>query len=227
MTETSDLLAIYPRFKTFLAVDLEGNGASPPEAIEIAAVHFCELALKNVQSWRIKPEQAITQFARRIHGISNKDVEHAPQFCDVAVDVERTLNDKILVIHNAHVDLDVLTRQLPHWRPAQVVDTLKLARALFPELASHALQALITHFQLEETTHLGDYGKSHNATYDAVGAGLVLIECLERAQSRKLNENVVFDQGAHKREAVQTRNHGSTLNRQNDLFGWSQSQTRR
>jgi exodeoxyribonuclease X len=218
----TDLLDAYPLFKNFLAVDLEGNGATPPEAVEIAVARFTDLMPQEVKTWRVKPVQPITARVRRIHGISNKDVDRAPPFGAVAEDVKRTLAAELLIIHNAHVDLDVLTRQLPCWRPGRIIDTLKLTRALFRDLSSHALPALVLHFQLDASR----YGVSHNASYDAVCAGLVLARSLELALSQRLRQDTVISQGEHKSETVQARHHGDAFDRQDDLFGWSQGQTR-
>jgi hypothetical protein len=54
----------------------------------------------------------------------------------------------VVVAHNAGIDLDVLTRELPGWQPAVVVDTLKLARHRARGQASYRLGALVEAFDL-------------------------------------------------------------------------------
>ncbi len=71
-----------------------------------------------------------------------------------------------MVAHNAHVDLDVLTRELPGWQPAAVVDTLKLARARLPGQPSYRLGALVDALDLARNLPTGL--RPHRAAYDAL-----------------------------------------------------------
>ncbi len=71
-----------------------------------------------------------------------------------------------MVAHNAHVDLDVLTREMPGWQPAAVVDTLKLARARLPGQTSYRLGALVDAFDLARG--LPTALRPHRAAYDAL-----------------------------------------------------------
>jgi len=77
-------------------------------------------------SWLVKPPRPITYFATSIHGISGKDVASAPAFAYIEHEVRRALADRVLVAHNAHVDVAVLRRELDGWDAPEVFDTLKL-----------------------------------------------------------------------------------------------------
>lgn len=102
-----------------------------------------------------KPKSSITPESSAIHNITNKDVADFPNceellsyFCD-------KVNNKILVIHNASFDYDVIKNQSEklygenRFKPLVVIDTLYLSRALLPERKSHKLQVLKYLFDLD------------------------------------------------------------------------------
>ena len=57
------------------------------------------------------------------------------------------MNAPAIVAHNAHVDVDVLRRELRGWETPEVFDTLKLARRLVPGQRSYKLGALVDGLQ--------------------------------------------------------------------------------
>jgi DNA polymerase-3 subunit epsilon/exodeoxyribonuclease X len=71
------------------------------------------------------------------------------------------------------VDLQVLHRKLPDWRPAQVIDTLRLARTLLPSAGSHRLMALAGELGLNPAA--AERSQPHRAAYDALLAAHLLM----------------------------------------------------
>ncbi|MFJ9782604.1 exonuclease domain-containing protein [Amycolatopsis sp. NPDC101161] len=67
---------------SYVVVDVEGNGHQPPDLVELAAVSIVAGVVGVPRSWLVKPDQPISQFARRIHGITNEQVADAPVFGD-------------------------------------------------------------------------------------------------------------------------------------------------
>jgi exodeoxyribonuclease X len=151
---------------TYVVLDVEGNGQRPPDLVELAAVPIVGGVIGEPVSWLLKPERPITPMARRIHGITNEAVAEAPAFAAVRDEVVGALEADALVAHNAHVDLDVLTRTLGDWKPSEVFDTLKLARRLLPDAGSYKLGSLVEAFQLAAGLPAGL--TPHRATYDAL-----------------------------------------------------------
>lgn len=170
-TEVPDIL----HGKAIAVVDVEGNGRIPPEIIEIAVV-LVSGALVNadgVQSWLVRPQNPITPIVtRKVHGIGNSDVEGCPQWTAVSPAVAQALDGRILVAHNAIVERRVLSEHLPDWQPPMVLDTLRLARALWPGLPGYGLDKLIEHAKLD-TTAMQEQGY-HRAGYDAWAAWQLL-----------------------------------------------------
>lgn len=151
-------------------VDVEGNGHSPPDLVELAIAPFPVETGNEPSSWLIKPPNPITWQAKRVHGIGNTKVKSAPTWDEIRVDVEQQLIGKWFVAHNASVDYGVMKRHLPQWAPLGVIDTLKLARHVYPDAQSHSLSALLTLTGLDSEIS----GELHRAGEDARVTALLL-----------------------------------------------------
>jgi exodeoxyribonuclease X len=158
----------------YAVVDVEGNGYHPPDLVELGLVPIVGGVIGQPVSWLARPEQPITPMARKIHGIRNEDVASAPRFADVQAEVLRALDAAVLVAHNAHVDVGVLSRKLNGWVCPEVFDTLKLARRLLPGHPSYRLGALVTAFNL--ATGLPDDLRPHRATYDVLVTARLFVQ---------------------------------------------------
>ncbi len=134
----------------YAVVDVEGNGQQPPDLVELAVVPIRSGVIAEPVSWLVRPGEPIRHFATRIHGLTNEDVAGAPLFTDIADQVLAALDMPALVAHNAHVDVDVLTRKLAGWQPPEVFDTLRIARRLLPGRAGYRLGALTSAFHLAD-----------------------------------------------------------------------------
>jgi DNA polymerase III epsilon subunit-like protein len=166
----------------FAVIDVEGNGQQPPEIIEIAIEQIEGLSLsREPQVWLVKPERPIAPIVtRKVHGIRNADVADAPRWPDVAPDVAAALADRIPVAHNARVEYDVLRRHLPDWSPATVLDTLRLARAVWPGLGTYGLDRLLDHagILLREES-----GRRHRAGFDVHATAPLFLTLVKTAGS--------------------------------------------
>jgi DNA polymerase III epsilon subunit-like protein len=165
----------------YVVVDVEGNGHQPPELVELAVVPIVGGVIGEPASWLVKPGHPIRYFATSVHGLATADVADCPKIADIARDVLATLDVPALVAHTAHVDVDVLRRELPGWQPPEVFDTLKLARRLVPELPNYKLGTLVERFKLAEG--LPDDLKPHRATYDALVTARLFVQLATQAAS--------------------------------------------
>jgi DNA polymerase III epsilon subunit family exonuclease len=182
----------------FWIVDVEGNGASPPEIVELAMAEIKAMVpTGNRKHWLIRPETPISPMVTRIHGIRNDDVADAPTFEEIADDVLTWLQDASIVGHNVKVDLDALKRALPGWEPKAAVDTLKMAKMAKPGLPSYGLANLSETLGLKPSW-TGDHRTgSHSAPYDvAITATLfatLLVDVPIAERSRLLEEADVME----------------------------------
>ncbi|MEV4049595.1 exonuclease domain-containing protein [Amycolatopsis sp. NPDC049688] len=171
---------------SYVVVDVEGNGQQPPDLVELAAVPIVAGVVGEPSSWLVKPDQPITPFACRIHGIRNEQVEKAPTFADIAAEVLKALDADALIAHNAHIDVGVLQRKLDDWACPEVFDTLKFARRLAPGQPSYKLGALVDAFDLADD--LPPDFTPHRATYDATVTARLFIHLAGRRALEELRD---------------------------------------
>jgi DNA polymerase III epsilon subunit-like protein len=166
----------------YWVIDVEGNGASPPEMIELAMIEVQDLRLTGrVHHWFIRPEQPIQPAVTRIHGITDADVANAPALEDIADDVMLWLDQASIVGHNVRIELDIISRSIPEWAPRAAIDTIALAKALQPGLKSYSLEKLGLELGLsQEATRRSGRGH-HSAIFDANLAALIFIHFLSGA----------------------------------------------
>lgn len=133
--------------------------------------------------WLIKPERPIAPIVtRKVHRIRNADVADAPRWSEIAPEVATALADRIPVAHNARVEYDVLRRHMPGWAPATVLDTLRLARAVWPGLGTYNLDRLLDHAGIS----LGDGpGQRHRAGFDVHATALLFLALAKAAGGRE------------------------------------------
>ncbi|TDP91807.1 3'-5' exonuclease [Labedaea rhizosphaerae] len=171
---------------SYVVVDVEGNGQQPPDLVELAAVPIVEGIIGEPKSWLVRPGQPITDFAKKIHGISNEQVADAPVVGDVEADVLKALDASALVAHNAHVDVGVLQRTLGDWECPEVFDTLKLARRLLRGRETYRLGTLVEEFELAH--NLDGLPQPHRAAYDATVTARLFVHLAGRRSLEELRD---------------------------------------
>lgn len=159
-----------------LYIDTETTGSDPSSAdiCEIGAVLASYDGLKpaggSFEEFEslVKPSEPIPPEASAVHHITDSMVEGAP----LLGQVERNLSDlagraDLVCAHNAPFDLPILRRLVPsvfgRFDDGLVLDTLRLAKHVWPDIPSHALQVLRYRFDLGR----GIAGDAHRALFDA------------------------------------------------------------
>lgn len=160
-------------------VDVEGNGANPPDLVEVAAIPIegGRARPDEARQWLIRPPVPIPARISLIHGITNEMTADAPAWAEVADEVGGLLEGAWIAAHSARVEHTVLSRHLPDWQPRGILDTLRLAKATCPGGDSHGLDALLarTGIDLSEVA-----GVRHRAGYDAHATALLLVHLAAR-----------------------------------------------
>ncbi|MGO8054719.1 3'-5' exonuclease [Rhizobium leguminosarum] len=161
-------------------VDVEGNGATPPEIVEIALLELIDLRpTGRTFHWLVKPGQPISAAVTRIHGLSDDDVAGAPSIDDIAEDIVTWTDGGVLVGHNVRVELEVIGRSIPGWQPSAAIDTLKLARSLRPGLSSYSLENLGSTLNLTIEAERQTGLKHHSAQFDVALTALLFAALLD------------------------------------------------
>jgi DNA polymerase III epsilon subunit family exonuclease len=166
---------------TFAVVDLETTGSviGVDEIIEIGLVIFQDGRIQDRFETMVWSDRTIPPWVARLTGISNKDLEGAPTFSDVAETVASMLDGNVFVAHDIRFDLPFLRWEFARRgvaRPAVTgLCTLQLSRQIWPQLASRSLLDLARHFGI---TH----DNPHRAAADAAATAGILGRALEDAR---------------------------------------------
>jgi len=172
---------------SFIAFDTETTGLSPVvgRLVEVAAVRF-RLDGRELDAFQqlIDPRVAIPAEVQRVHGITDSMVRGQPTVEDVLPPFLDFFGaaDTTLLAHNALFDLGFLAMALARLRmdgpPHRILDTLDLARRLYPSWPSHALERVATHLKLPT-------GAQHRALADARLLKDIFLETLRHRPSIK------------------------------------------
>lgn len=188
----------------WVVVDVEGNGQQPPDLVEVACLPVDSGRPGPARVWLVRPPRPITGLVTRIHGIGNADVAGGPPVAEVAENIRAALTGRLLVGHQVHVDLAVLTRELGRWPSPATVDTLRLAKAAWPGLPSYSLDALVERAGIEPPQAAG--ARRHRAGYDAeLTAALFLALAAEADEGELSAAQLVALAGGRPTNAGDTR----------------------
>ena len=167
----------------FVAFDLETTGIKPKEnmIVEVGAVLFDgDRAVKGYGTL-VDPGMPIPPDASAVNGITGDMVRGKPRIADVLADFADFCGDLPLVAHNAPFDFKFLLEDINLHRAAApkgiVLDTLPLARRIFPGLPNYKLGTLVRHFGFPS-------GTFHRAEEDSAYCGLLFAKIVETLEMR-------------------------------------------
>ena len=181
---------------TFVAFDVETTGLDPLEEkiVEIGAVRFDGGkpggGMIGEYQQLVNPERPIPAEALAVHGVTDEMVAASPAISAILPDVIAFFGDSVLIAHNAPFDMGFFDAAFAHTgsehqacehprcEPPRnpILCTLRLARAVFPGLPRHNLEALVKELGIPPGAH-------HRALADATHAAEVFRQCVERTDA--------------------------------------------
>jgi DNA polymerase-3 subunit epsilon len=174
----------------FIAFDLETTGTRPQQdmIVEVGAVLFDGSRSVKTFGSLVDPGIPIPPDASAVNGITDEMVQGKPGILDVIKDFTEFCGDLPLVAHNAPFDFKFLLEDVKAHRSVApsgiVLDTLPLARKVFPGLPNYKLWTLVRHFQFPS-------GTFHRAEEDSAYCGLLFAKIVETLEMR--NEPALVD----------------------------------
>jgi DNA polymerase-3 subunit epsilon len=168
----------------FIAFDLETTGVNPQEdeIVEIGAVRFVGSQAQEGFGQLINPGISIPPDAQAVNGISDEMVEGKPSIEEILTDFAEFCGDLPLVAHNAPFDYKFLTAAINRTKGAApkgvVLDTLPLARKIFPRLPNYKLWTLVRHFNFPSAAF-------HRAEEDSSYCGMLFAKIIETLIQRQ------------------------------------------
>ncbi len=161
----------------FAAIDFESAGirrGGTDVAVQIGVARMTGGALGETFVSYLATDQPITWSAQKVHGIRREDLEGAPTLTALWPQLKGLLEGCWIVAHGAATEKRFL-RAFPFHGFGPWIDTLKLSRAVWPDLPSHALGDLIATLGLEGELRAAHPGfRWHDALSDAL-ASLILL----------------------------------------------------
>lgn len=129
-------------------VDVETTGASARfgRVLEVGAIRVENGEITKEFTSLIYTGQSIPAFITQLTGITNNDVQDAPQFHEIASDLTEVMDGAIFVAHNVHFDYEFLRAEFDRLGEAfkpKLLCTVRLSRKLYPNERRHNLTSVI------------------------------------------------------------------------------------
>ncbi|MDR1693742.1 MAG: DNA polymerase III subunit epsilon [Lactobacillaceae bacterium] len=199
-----------------IVFDTETTGFNPEEGHRLVEIGAVEL-INHVPTGAyfhcyINPERDMPEEAYKVHGLSEEFLRQHKKFNEIADEfLEFVGSDANLVAHNAAFDMNFLNYELaktnrPKLEWGRVVDTLEMARTLFPG-ARASLDALCRRFNIDASDRT-----KHGALIDSELLAKVYLELLGGIEPKLIDEKTsksnktLFSDGIGKKEYREPRN---------------------
>ncbi|WP_346887211.1 PolC-type DNA polymerase III [Clostridium sp. UBA1056] len=170
---------------TFVVFDIETTGFSSEQdrIIEIGAVKIENGQVIDRFNELINPKISIPYKITELTSISNDMVKDCKTIEDVLPRFLDFVGDSVVVAHNAEFDTGFIKskcRNLGLKFKNGIIDTLPLARFLFPQLKKHKLNVICDYLKISLENH-------HRAVDDAKATGDILLKCFDMLKEKDLN----------------------------------------
>ncbi|HJH06965.1 MAG TPA: PHP domain-containing protein, partial [Fusobacterium ulcerans] len=176
--------------ESFVVFDLEtmGLNSHEHEIIEIGAVKLQGTRIVERDSQLVNPKKPIPKKIQELTNISQDMVDNMPTIEEVLPKFMEFVGDSTMVAHNAPFDMGFIRRDVKKfmgydYKPA-VIDTLQMARDLYPELKAYGLKNLNKVLGLSLDNH-------HRAVDDSQATANMFIIFIEKYMEKgitNLNE---------------------------------------
>ena len=179
----------------FVVFDIETTGLDfkTNNVTEIGAVKVSGGKIVDKWSTFVNPEMKIPENIQALTGISDEMVADAKPITEILPEFKRFCEGCVLVAHNASFDIGFLKQKATEIGDTfnfPYIDTLILARCMYPFLHNHKLDTLTKHLNVILENH-------HRAVDDAAATAEAFVKMIEQLKNEsnsvlsKLNE--VYD----------------------------------
>jgi DNA polymerase III alpha subunit (gram-positive type) len=215
---------------TFVVIDFETTTprGAPAEPIDVAAVAVRLAGHHWTETFRFSrlirpPEHApVTAFDTGQTGITPEMVAKADPAAAVLTELDAHVTDDgsyLLVAHNASTEAGLIynyRHACPNLAHLDLLDTVRLARAVYPELTSHRLDALLAHTGIPQPTN------RHRALPDVQVTRALFSRMLGQAESARIWSSLADVRAAGLRvaRAKQEEQIATKSAQQDSLFEW-------
>ncbi len=162
----------------FAAIDFETTGAVPGWPVEPWQVAVVRVDLAGERKWesllRVGPRPFHPRAPGR-HAALREELARAPSLLECLDELREFCGGLPLVGHNVATEQKCLREAAPMERFGPWIDTLKVSRAAWPALRSHALEDVLMATGLLQSLQEELPGRgAHDALFDALGSARLL-----------------------------------------------------
>ena len=164
--------------KAYVVFDIETTGFSPylHRITEIGAVKIESGVITGEFHQLIDPGVPVPWKITEITGITDELLAGQPTVEEALLLFFEFCSECALVAHNANFDMGFIkSNAAVHGLKCsyEIVDTLSLARRIFPKLENHKLSTVAKHLNVEHIDH-------HRAMGDARATAQIFLRCMEQ-----------------------------------------------
>ncbi|MFV9509819.1 PolC-type DNA polymerase III [Tepidibacillus sp. LV47] len=190
--------------ETYIVFDTETTGLSAMynTIIEIGAVKVKNGKIVDTFTTFVDPKEPLSPKITEITGITDEMLQGAPFLDEALRKFREFVGDGILVAHNARFDMGFL--HMGYKRIGEedltnpVIDTVELARMLYPKMKNYKLNTLCEAFNIELTNH-------HRAYHDAEATGKLLWKMILDLQEKEIHNLIELNQNMGKVDVSRLR----------------------
>jgi DNA polymerase-3 subunit epsilon len=168
---------------TVIDFETTGRDSETDRVIEIGLVTFEKGKVSSRESWLVNPGIPVPEESRAVHGITDEELEGAPDFATVMPRLLELLQGKLPVAYNVSFDRGFLLTEIARAAPKGMtpgdmppaarddvvwVDPLVWAREILKELQSRRLGDVAKHLGIP-------LEQAHRAAGDAEATGRILL----------------------------------------------------
>jgi DNA polymerase III subunit epsilon len=139
--------------RRYVICDIEATGLDQDkDLIEIALITYQEGKLVDVYDTHINPLRPVSEFIQQLTSISQRELEVAPKFYEVADAIRMRLEGAVFVSHNTDFDYQLLRQkyqQMGQELKLKTFCTLKMTQTIIPGLKNYNLDALCNFFGIK------------------------------------------------------------------------------
>ncbi|CAM2782575.1 bifunctional DnaQ family exonuclease/ATP-dependent helicase [Streptococcus mutans] len=150
--------------RKYAVVDLEATGASHSASIiQVGIVIIENEQIIQTYTTDVNPHKPLSKAIIRLTGITDAQLQQAPDFSEVAADIYHLIDDCVFVAHNVKFDANLLAEHLfleGFELLTPRVDTVELAQVFYPTFEKYSLGNLTELLKI-------DLSDAHTAIADA------------------------------------------------------------
>lgn len=168
----------------YVTIDMDLADRILPSYCCISAITWENGNMSNVYSSYVYPDCDIEEFMLARHGITNKDVDAAPNMANVWGEVSQMISDKLVFFVNGSKDVDMLLRRLdvdylntPNFEYGSI---LSICKRTWKDISKYDFATVTTELEISSS--------HYNSLNDAISMGMIINKAIEEHKASDVRD---------------------------------------